>query len=238
MEENLILLEKLQDIDLLIDEINNKKERYPKDIEKLDLKLGEENKKIEVERERLKKLDKDRRRKEGEIQIETERIKNLESKLYEVKTNKEYESILKEIAEGKRMNMEREDEILTILDESDVLKKEIEDKEKNFNSLKEEFERKKIELKEEFTKATNELEKKINIRNDLLKEIDSSLINKYNIIRERRGGLAVVPVKNGICQGCHINIPPQMFNEIRKNGDIKNCPSCSRFLYWNGNQSK
>ncbi len=238
MEDNLSLLGKLQSIDLSIEEITHKKEQYPKDIEMLDIKLLEENKKIEMEKERLKRLDKERRKKEGEIQLETERIKNLELKLYEVKTNKEYESVLKEIAESKRMNMEREDEILNILDESDMLKKEIENKERMLEDLKKEFERKKLELKEELKRVTNELEEKKRMREELIKKIDSALVDKYNIIKERRGGLAVVPVKDGICQGCHMNIPPQMFNEIRKNGDIKNCPSCNRFLYWNGNETK
>ncbi len=52
------------------------------------------------------------------------------------------------------------------------------------------------------------------------------------MIFARRGGLAVVEVRAGTCQGCHMNVPPQLFNQIQRNEQVILCPNCQRMLYW------
>ena len=53
------------------------------------------------------------------------------------------------------------------------------------------------------------------------------------MIFSRRGGLAVVEARGGICQGCRMHVPPQLFNEIQRNLDrVFICPSCQRILYF------
>jgi predicted nucleic acid-binding Zn-ribbon protein len=51
-------------------------------------------------------------------------------------------------------------------------------------------------------------------------------------LKEKRNGIAIVLVKNEGCQGCYVNIPPQMYNEVQKNNEIILCPNCHRILYW------
>jgi hypothetical protein len=52
------------------------------------------------------------------------------------------------------------------------------------------------------------------------------------MIFSRRGGLAVVEIRGGTCQGCHMNIPPQLFNLIQRNEQVIPCPNCQRILHW------
>jgi predicted nucleic acid-binding Zn-ribbon protein len=47
-----------------------------------------------------------------------------------------------------------------------------------------------------------------------------------------RRGLAMVPVKNGTCQGCNMNIPPQLFNTLQRGNSIEVCGNCNRIIYW------
>ena len=47
-----------------------------------------------------------------------------------------------------------------------------------------------------------------------------------------RLGLAVVPVVNGVCKGCHMAIPPQLYNIIQRGLSMETCPSCNRIIYW------
>jgi len=42
----------------------------------------------------------------------------------------------------------------------------------------------------------------------------------------------VVEVRNGTCLGCHMNLPPQFFNELQRARDIRLCPNCHRILFW------
>jgi len=66
----------------------------------------------------------------------------------------------------------------------------------------------------------------------VVEKIDSDLLARYERLRERRQGLAVVAVVGGLCQGCNINIPPQQTIELQKDpGTIMNCPFCNRIIY-------
>jgi len=63
-------------------------------------------------------------------------------------------------------------------------------------------------------------------------EIDSELIRKYTIVKEKVKSRAVVAVKNAVCQGCNLNIPPQLYNDLQRFDDLKFCPHCQRIIYW------
>jgi hypothetical protein len=69
-------------------------------------------------------------------------------------------------------------------------------------------------------------------RTELIQTVDGDLRRKYEMIFSRRGGLAVVEIREGACQGCRIRVPPQLFNEIQRNEQVILCPSCQRMLYW------
>jgi len=61
--------------------------------------------------------------------------------------------------------------------------------------------------------------------------VTRDLISRYELIFSRRGGTAVVEVNAGICQGCFMNIPPQLWNEIIRNEKLHLCPSCQRIVF-------
>ena len=69
-------------------------------------------------------------------------------------------------------------------------------------------------------------------RTRLMEHVERNLGLKYEMIFKRRGGLAVVEVRSGICQGCRMRVPPQLYNEIQRNEQVILCPSCQRMLYW------
>ena len=61
--------------------------------------------------------------------------------------------------------------------------------------------------------------------------VDATAIKRYSSIRMRRG-MALAAVKAGTCQGCHMNIPPQLFNILQRGLTIEVCPNCNRIIYW------
>ena len=56
-------------------------------------------------------------------------------------------------------------------------------------------------------------------------------IYEYQLIKQG-DGIAIVDVKNAVCQGCNMNIPPQMYNELQRDISLKYCPSCERIIFW------
>ena len=78
-----------------------------------------------------------------------------------------------------------------------------------------------------------ELESERGAREALAADMDPSLRSKYEQLFERRGGAAVVTARGGICTGCRMHIPPQLYNELQKHRDVvRQCPNCRRILFW------
>jgi predicted nucleic acid-binding Zn-ribbon protein len=73
-------------------------------------------------------------------------------------------------------------------------------------------------------------------RGELAEHVDDDLHRRYRMIFERRGGVAVVAVRDGICQGCHMNVPPQLYNQVLRNEQVLLCPSCQRIIFWSPNE--
>ena len=69
--------------------------------------------------------------------------------------------------------------------------------------------------------------------NEVSSKVDPKLMKKYMMIKEQLGrGIAIVPVKDAVCHGCNMNIPPQVYNELQRFDSLKFCPHCQRIIYW------
>ena len=94
--------------------------------------------------------------------------------------------------------------------------------------------------KEEIKKDLLGLERDFNalekVRSRLCSDFDQSLLKKYLFLKERKGGLAISSVVTGVCQTCHMGIPPQKFNELIRGSDLMTCPHCNRIIYWGDDQ--
>lgn len=69
-------------------------------------------------------------------------------------------------------------------------------------------------------------------KNELAKDIDPNLVFKFERIIRNKGGVGIVPVHSIVCEGCHMTLPAQFVNDVRREDEIKFCPYCSRVLYY------
>lgn len=238
MREQLKLLWELQKIDLELKGIKEEKDRYPREIKKLDEKQKIEKERIQKEREKVESLEKTRRQKEGHLNTEQEKIKRAEGRMSEVKTNKEYQALLSEIDTIKESNSRIEEEILQVMDEIDELKKDLSKREKEMGSTLEKIEGERKKLQEKTAQGEKAWSERVERRELLSKQIESKLVKLYSTLKEKRQGVGVVSVKNETCQGCFLNVPPQMFIEVQKNNALVRCPHCNRILYWDGDRDR
>lgn len=232
MDERMSWLVALQKTDTRKREIQRLKESLPMELERLLTELEEERKKVQMAQERLLDLKLKRRRKEKDLEVQIEKVKRSQGRLLEVKTNKEYQALLREIEMGREANSALEEEILLLMEETDQLteelkrmESELQVRESTTSERKGVIERRIRELEEEEALCDQE-------RRRILENIDEQLIAQYERIATRNNGVAVSRVINGICQGCFVNIPPQLYNEILKSGPLVQCPFCLRFLYF------
>ena len=222
----------LQRIEDDIAEMHRQLNHYPRELERLQNLLQELAEQRAQETTRIEQLERDRRRKEGELELENGKIRKAQLRLMEAKTNKEYQALLKEIEFAKDANSHREDEIIAMMDDIDRCKENLEAVEKRIAGEKKEIEDTIAVTKDQIIQLETDLARTQDTRSEITGNLDRELLNRYVKLKERKDGVAVVLVKNEACQGCYVNIPPQLYNEVQKNTKIIFCPNCQRILYW------
>jgi uncharacterized protein len=139
--------------------------------------------------------------------------------------------LLKEIEDGKKNNKQREDELVLLMEQVESLQKTLTE-ESNICKTQETLlgdEQKKVDKQ---AAALNDKKEKVaKVRREKAGEVPSGLLRKYELLRERRNGTALAPVNSGVCRGCNMNIPPQLFIELQKGEQLLACPTCNRLMF-------
>ena len=175
-----------------------------------------------------------RKNKEGDLEAKEGVIKKYQIQLYQVKTNKEYQSLQKEIETLKADNSVLEEEILQIMEAFDQKKKDLGKQKEGLALAEAELAREEIRI----THEIEEIEKEFSVlkekRQGVVPELDRKLFEKYDRILVGKEGLALVPIEGDSCGGCHIHLPPQVINEVQLQERVVICENCSRILYERG----
>lgn len=232
MERELKTIYEAQKLDTKIIEKEVKLFSAPRTIKAMDQEIEELKNKISRAKEIIEELEKEKRKKEKELDADKEKIKKYEAKLYEIKTNKEYQALLKEIETAKETNDKAEEDILILMEKIEELKSDFEHLSALLKQNEKEFDQKKSILLKEVETIDKDVKALKEERDNLLSIVDNNLKSTYRTLIEKRGGTAVVNLTNGVCLGCFMNIPPQLFIEATKNSKLILCPSCNRIFYF------
>jgi uncharacterized protein len=232
LEQELRTIYEAQQLDSQISESVQKMATIPIQIAAMDEKIKALKDKVVQEKEIIEEFEKERKKKEKEVDFEKDKIKKLESRLYEVKTNKEYQALLREIEGAKHANEKEEEGILNIMERIEELRKDYELTSKELAHREKMGDRDRRILQDELGTIDKTLQELRQARENLLSVASDQLRGMYSTLIERRNGLAVVNVKNGVCLGCFMKIPPQLFIEATKNKRLILCPSCNRIFYF------
>lgn len=223
---------KLQDCDLKIKEITHKKMEGPLKIQTLEEELNAIELKGQADIEKLESFKKERRQREQEIQELDNRIEKSKIKLSNVKSNKEYTAALKEIDEQEKSKVLLEDEVIRLMEEIEDLENKCSQNKDHQRAMNEKFKETKREVEQELQNLDQRLKNLEIERRKFDQAVDQELLKRYLFLRERKGGVAVSAVVDGVCQTCHMGLPPQKFNELQRGNLMMNCPHCQRMIYW------
>ena len=149
-----------------------------------------------------------------------------------IKTQKEYEALTSEIAQLDEKLVVTEEEELNATQEIETLNKEIEGKKQLHENLKAEIAEKEKEVKQLVTKKQKELDKYLKEKDKTSSGLDEEIIYKFEKIVKKKEGIGIVSIRNGVCMGCNMSLPPQFINDVRREEAIIFCPNCSRILYY------
>jgi len=230
-QQQIPILVKLQEIDSFLADLRNEIERKPLELGELKLRLEEKKKQLDVIQEDIKRIKINIKEKELELKSGEEEVKKLQSQLMQVKTNKEYKSLLMEIEGKKADNSLIEDNILDLMEEVDKKELELNKERDNFKHLEAEYSKEEARIKSEIAKIENQIKDKEKEREEVCSHLDTQLLSIYERLLKNRDGLAIVPVVNDACGGCHLSLRPQIINEIKRKDHLVTCERCSRILY-------
>ena len=225
------LLIELQKKEVEAEAIQYELDKQPAKLAQITLVLKKFEEEIEKQTAALEDLQKGYRSFDDVIADNQARIKKREEQLRAITTNKEYQAILKEIAEIKKTNSRIEDETIECLDKIDAAEKVVKEHEKNYAIEKENINQQKTDLELEVDAQRKLLDGLLSEKNILVEQIDPELMKQYNFIKSQARGIAIVEVKEAVCLGCNMNIPPQMYNELHRENELRICPHCHRMLY-------
>ncbi|MBI3578913.1 MAG: hypothetical protein HY089_05815 [Ignavibacteriales bacterium] len=230
MENKLRLLYALQQIDSNFDELQDLKGDLPHIVSELQERVRTQGAKLQE----LEALVKNSLIRRDEVDLEIisskEKIEKYKEQQFQIKTNKQYDALTREIdltqarivalqkemdiVEGKASVAKQDIEKLT--PEVEELKKELQEHQAELDLVNKEHEDEELKLKHE--------------REKLLVRIDKNDLRLYERIRKAMGGKAVVPVRRNACGGCFKRVTPQAAVELRKNSKVMTCEHCGRML--------
>jgi hypothetical protein len=233
VDGNLKILNDLQQQDTRIAGLEAEAARLPREIAAIEAGLAEAKKSLDALRARQDRTRRDLRAKEKDLEVVATKRAKSESRLYEVKTNKEYSAVLLEIEEIKQEKAEIEEQILGLMELGERVAADIREAEQLHGRREEQATRDVAEVGKRLAAVEAELETARAARGGRAAELPPALLGDYDRIRRARGGVAVAAVgAAAICGGCRVTIRPQAIQELRAAQTLMLCESCGRFLFW------
>jgi hypothetical protein len=232
VKEQLQRLEELQAIDLRIREIAKSRDAIPAKIADLLQESRQREQELAGIEQRIAEVEKEKRMLEANVQEYHAKLQKVQAVQAEIKNQKEYEALLREIDAFRRHKNHFEDEVLRSMELLEELGRTRDAARQAAEQSRKAVEGEVAALEEQMGVLDRQIAEEEEHRRALAREIPPPLLKRYDTIRARRLGLAVVRVVGGVCAGCNMNLPPQLYNVVMRVTSIEACPSCNRILFY------
>ena len=231
VEEKLQNLYELQRIDTEIDKIKTLRGELPLEVQDLEDEIAGLETHIENLKVELGELDKTSSTRKMDIKKAEEAIKKYSEQLDNVRNNREYDALSKEI-EFQKLEIELQEKRIREAQKAKAEKEALmEESKKRYEDKVSDLEAKKGELNDIINETHKDEESLQTKSEELAATIDERLLTAYRRIRSNaRNGLAVVTVDRDACGGCFNKSPPQRQLDIRSRKKIIVCEYCGRIL--------
>jgi hypothetical protein len=230
MRDQISVLDTLQRIDMELSQLEKNLREYPEKISDYESEIEDSRSKLEHSKNLKQELLKNKSGIELEILQNEDLIKKADQKLFEIKTHKEYEALQKQIAETKRKNSELEDKLLEQMVKLEAIESRISKEEEELANRESEYTDKIVGFKEKIEELKILYPPKKEEKEKIASGLSPDVLSIYERVK-KRNGFVLARVKNEVCTGCNMNIPPQLFNEVLTLSRLIQCPNCQKFLY-------
>jgi predicted nucleic acid-binding Zn-ribbon protein len=231
VRDQLKRLEDLQAHDARIQELENSLKAIPAKLAATQNDLARVEGLLASERQALAETERYYGEQKGLLTEDEIQVAGAKHKLSQAENSKEYMAAQREIDQRREGLTAREGEIAKLVEAVESKKKLLGERAKDVENLKSSIDKDGEAARARMAEIQAKIAELRAEREKVAAEVKPEVLKRYSSIRMRRG-LAVVSVRNGTCQGCNMNIPPQLYNVIQRGQTIETCPSCHRIIYW------
>jgi predicted nucleic acid-binding Zn-ribbon protein len=215
MAPDLKLVLRLQDLDTRIRELQREIATLPKHIAEIEKALESHVRKLEADRAALAANQRERRNHEATIQdLERKTSKFRDQMVGSKITNDQYKAFQKEIEYCQKEIRTAEDQILSLMEESERLERTIKASETALAAEKLKVAQESQQARARTAEDEKFLAEVMGERQTVVPELTPAVYAAYERIRAKRGALAVAEAADGRCSVCHLSLRPQLFQEV------------------------
>ncbi len=231
MQKQLQLLRDLQELDTEKKIVEQARQAGHEEQQALKAELDRQQQMADSLAGEIGKLDAEQAELVNAMTLEQQNIERSEGRLPQIKTQKEYVAVLKEVDTAKKLAKELQAKIDSLNGTLGSLTAEKSEKDDELAKSSEQANARCAEIDASLVAVNEKLAEMERQRDILLEDLPKSLRKRYELLMSRRAGVAVVEARGGACLGCHMHLPPQMFNSLFTVNEIQSCPHCNRLLY-------
>ena len=221
----------LQELDLALDEINQRRTKAQSELE-----AGVTSERLETAlqnaRESLELVRSQHREQQADAEDQRNRSAELDRLLYggELTNPRDLETLEKEAGNVRSQVQNRETRLLELSLRAEEYRNSCTQLEKQLEDLRSRWETRSAQLKEQVAELETEYEELAARRSTLAATFEPIAVQKYEVLRKAKSGAAVAKVLRGLCQGCRMSLPTRQQQQVRSGRQTVHCSSCGRLL--------
>ena len=224
-------LEELASIDADIRRIDAELTKHRGGLETLRADLKALDDRLKTDRDTIAVMEKTRNELMTELRPMASQIERSREKLQRSRNERESNAAQRELEELRKLSRDREDEIQRITSALDQAKVSVDDTEGKRAKIQAELDGSSDGTTQAMSTLDGERAVKAEAREKAVAKLPVVLYRRYQSVSTKRP-MAIAKTTDGTCLGCHIAVPPMMFQKMRRQEEFEQCPNCRRILYY------
>jgi hypothetical protein len=230
VREQLVNLLQLQTCDVKVRELDTAAKQLPAKLDPLRRDLTKLQGMLDAERAKMAETEAWRKSQQEQIDREREALKTAQNKLQQSKNSKEFGAASREVENKRKSISDREAELKKVSETLAQSKSQLDSRDADVQKLRDELAAGEAAMKDQVESLNAQLAEAKTARDAARATVEVKWVKVYDTLAAKRG-YAVAPVIKGVCQGCHMALPPQLNNILARMESIETCPRCGRLVY-------
>ena len=230
MRDQLQNLLQLQTCDVKVRELEAAAKQLPAKLDPLRRDLTKLQGMLDGERAKLAETETWRKSQQELIDRERDALKAAQSKLQASKNTKEFNAASREVENKRKGIQDREGELKKVVEAASASTQQLQTRDADVQKLRDELSSSEAGMADQVNALEAQLAQARADRDAARATVEKQWLKTYDTLSAKRG-YAVAPVVKGVCQGCHMALPPQLNNILARMESIETCPRCQRLVY-------